>query len=497
MEIWRVGHSNFQHQARTGQDFAEWVQLAMGSVPKPRVAKLSHAANSPHARDIAFHLHPQTDLSRHEEIGPHIMESGDGIFVQDDSGKRYIEGMAGLWCTSLGFSEPRLVDAARRQLEALPFYHNFAHKTANVVIDLAEALVGIAPKPLSKVFFTNSGSEANDTQVKLVWYYNNVHGRPEKKKILSHLGAYHGITVAAGSLTGLPYAHRLFDLPLPQMIHVGCPHFYHQGADGETEEQCADRLVADIETVIIDEGPETVAAFIAEPVLGAGGVIPPPRTYFDKLQRLLKAHEILFIVDEVICGFGRTGNMFGSETYSLVPDMMTVAKALSSAYLPIGGVLISDEIYRAVVEGSSQVGTFGTGFTYSGHPVPAAVALETLKIYRERDTVGHVGHVSPRFLRRLNGFADHPLVGETRGVGLIGAVELVRDKSTHENFDPAHKIGPWIMNRALEHGLIVRSLVNDTIAFCPPLIITEPQIDDMFDRFARALDEAVEMVAGL
>ncbi len=303
--------------------------------------------------------------------------------------------------------------------------------------------------------------------------------------------------MAAGSLTGLPYAHRLFDLPLPNMIHVACPHYYHYGADGESEEQFADRLVADIETVIIDEGPETVAAFIAEPVLGAGGVIPPPRTYFDKLQRLLKTHEILFIADEVICGFGRTGNMFGSQTYNLVPDMMTVAKALSSAYLPIGGVLISDEIYRAVVEGSSQVGTFGTGFTYSGHPVPAAVALETLKIYRERDTVGHVGHVSNRFLRRLNGFADHPLVGETRGVGLIGAVELVRDKSTRENFDPAHKIGAWIMNRALEHGLIVRALVNDTIAFCPPLIITEAQIDDMFDRFATTLDEAVEMVAAL
>jgi 4-aminobutyrate--pyruvate transaminase len=458
---------------------------------------MSNVANSPHARDIAFHLHPQTDLSRHEEIGPHIMHEGKGIYVRDEAGKEYIEGMSGLWCTSLGFSEKRLVEAARRQLEALPFYHNFAHKTAPVVIDLAEALVEIAPDPLSKVFFTNSGSEANDTQVKLVWYYNNVRGRPEKKKILSHLGAYHGITVAAGSLTGLPYAHKLFDLPLPNMRHVGCPHFYHYGAEGETEEQFADRLVANIESVIMEEGPETVAAFIAEPVLGAGGVITPPKTYYAKLQQLLKAHDILFIVDEVICGFGRTGNMFGAETYDLVPDMMTVAKALSSAYLPIGGVLVSDDIYRAAVEGSAQVGTFGTGFTYSGHPVPAAVALETLKIYRERDTVGHVRHVSPRFLRRLHGFADHPLVGETRGVGLIGAIELVRDKSTRENFDPALKIGPWVMGKAAEHGLIVRALVNDTIAFCPPLIITEAQIDDMFDRFARTLDEAAEMVAAL
>jgi 4-aminobutyrate---pyruvate transaminase len=454
-------------------------------------------ANSPHARDIAFHLHPQTDLSRHEQIGPHIMASGDGIYVFDDEGNKYIEGLSGLWCAALGFSEKRLVDAAKRQLDTLPFYHGFAHKVSNPVIDLAERLVNIAPASLTKAFFTNSGSEANDTQVKLVWYYNNVLGRPEKKKIISRHGAYHGITVASGSLTGLPYAHKFFDLPIANILFVDPPHHYHYALEGESEVEFATRMVDDLEQLIVDEGPETVAAFIAEPVMGAGGVIPPPETYFEKVQAVLKKYDILFIVDEVICGFGRTGQMFGSDTYGLKPDLMTVAKALSAAYQPIGGVLVSDEIYQVLKKGSAEVGTFGTGFTYSGHPVPAAVALETLKIYEDTDIVGQVGSVSPVFQSRLHQLADHPLVGEARGVGLIGAVELVKDKASRTNFDPAQKIGPWVMAQAAEHGLIVRALVNDTLAFCPPLIITNEQVNDMFDRFSRTLDDATAMIDDL
>lgn len=449
--------------------------------------------NSPAARDIAYHLHPFTDLSAHEDRGPFIVKKGDGVYVSDDEGKRYIEGLAGLWCTSLGFSEERLVKAAIRQLEELPTYNTFAHKTATAVIDLSEKLIGIAPPSLSKVFFTNSGSEANDTQVKIVWYYNNVRGRPDKKKIIARKGAYHGITLAAASLTGLAYAHRYFDAPIANILHTACPHHYHYARDGESEEAFASRMADELEQLIVDEGPDTVAAFIAEPLLGAGGVIPPPKTYFDKIQAVLRKHDVLFIVDEVITGFGRTGNMFACETYDLEPDMMTVAKALSSAYQPIGGVLISEEIYRTLVEGSREVGMFATGFTYSGHPVPAAVALETLKIYEERNIIDQVRNVAPRFQQRLHAFADHPLVGETRGVGLIGAVEMVEDKASRKNFDASRKVGPWVMNRALEHGLIVRALVNDTIGFCPPLIISESQIDDMFDRFARCLDDAKQM----
>jgi 4-aminobutyrate--pyruvate transaminase len=454
-------------------------------------------ANSPHARDVAYHLHPATDTATHEQRGPHIFHRGEGIYVYDDEGKRYIEGLAGLWCASLGFSEKRLVEAARRQLETLPFYHNFAHKAVEPAIELAELLIERAPVPMSKVFFTNSGSEANDTQVKLVWYYNNLVGRPQKKKIIARRGAYHGITVAAGSLTGLPVFHRSFDLPIAGILHTDCPHHYHYAEPGESEEQFSARLAANLEKLIESEGPETIAAFIAEPILGAGGVIPPPRGYFERIQPILRRHDILLIADEVITGFYRTGPMFGTETYGLQPDLITLAKALSAAYQPIGAVMMSERIYQAVVEGSRRHGVLATGFTYSGHPVPAAVALETQRIYDADRTGEHVRAVIPRFQRRLKALADHPLVGEARGVGLIGAVELVRDKQARRNFDPALKLGAWVTARAAEHGLIARALLNDTVALCPPLIIRDEQIDAMFDCLERALEDARRHVAAL
>ncbi len=447
-----------------------------------------------HAKDLSFHLHPQTELWQHERQGPHIFTEGDGVYVTDVDGNQYIEGLAGLWCTSLGFSETRLAEAADKQLRRLPFYHNFAHRTTPVAAELAERLIQMAPGSVSKVFFTNSGSEANDTMVKLVWYYNNVLGRPQKKKIISRHGAYHGITVVAASLTGMSYAHTFFDAPIERVLHTDCPHFYHFGEENESEEEYASRLVDTLDTMIQREGPDTVAAYIAEPVMGAGGVIPPPRSYFEKIQNLLKQYDILFVADEVICGFGRTGNMFGSDTYQITPDILIVAKALSSGYIPIGGVLLSDDIYRVFVEGSKQVGTFGVGYTYSGHPVPCAVALEALKIYEERDLVARVRELSPHFLDRLHDFRDDPLVGETRGVGLIGGIELVKDKAGKTNFDPAEKVGAQVANFALEEGLIVRALRNDTIAFCPPLIISRQQIDDMFDRFTVAMQKAARAI---
>ncbi len=458
---------------------------------------MSHTPNSPHARDIAAHLHPYTNLAVHPEVGPHILTRGEGIYVYDDEGKKFIEGMSGLWCASLGFSEKRLVKAATKQLETLPFYHNFAHKAVEPAIELADYLVRHAPVPMSKVFFTNSGSEANDTQVKLVWYYNNILGRPEKKKIIARHGAYHGVTVAAASLTGLQYAQNGFDLPIKNILHTDCPHFYKYGAEGESEEQYATRLADNLEQLIQSEGPDTIAAFIAEPFLGAGGVIMPPKGYFEKIQPILETHDILFIVDEVISGFYRTGDMFGTQTYNLKPDLITLAKQLSAAYQPIGAVMVSEKIHDVLVEGSRKYGLFGTGFTYSGHPVPAAVALETQKIYDDRNIGAHVKAVSVTFQRRLHGLKDHPLVGETRGLGLIGAVELVADKSARQNFDPGHKVGAFVTGKAMEEGLILRPLANDSVAFCPPLIITEAQINDMFDAFARALDETAGYVAGL
>jgi len=453
---------------------------------------MAFVGNSAASRDIAYSIHPYTNLKAHQTEGPLVITRGEGVFVYDDSGKQYLEGLAGLWCASLGFSEPRLAEAAYAQLKKLPYYHVFASKAHDVGIDLAERLVKLAPVPMSKVFFANSGSEANDTVVKLVWYYNNALDRPAKKKIIARTKGYHGVTVASASLTGLPNNHRDFDLPIANILHTDCPHYYRFQEPGETEEQFASRLADSLEKLILAEGPDTVAAMIAEPVMGAGGVLVPPKTYFDKIQAVLRKYDVLFIADEVICGFGRTGNMFGTETFGLKPDMMVVAKALSSAYLPISGVMMTDKIYQALVAESEKIGTFGHGYTYSAHPVPAAVALETLKIYEERDIVGHVRQVMGRMQDGLKRFADHPLVGEVRGVGLIGAIELVADKKTRKPFDPKLGVGAYCAKRCQEHGLIVRALV-DSIGFCPPLIIGEAEIDLMLSRFQRALEETHAM----
>ncbi|MFQ5776226.1 MAG: aspartate aminotransferase family protein [Kiloniellaceae bacterium] len=454
---------------------------------------MSVRPNSPEARDIASHLHPYTDARKHEEIGPLIITEGKGVYVYDNQGREYIEGLAGLWCTALGFGEERLVQAAAEQMRKLPYYHGFAHKAPLPAIELAEKLLEIAPVEMSKAFFANSGSEANDTVVKLVWYYNNALGRPEKKKIISRIKGYHGVTVASASLTGLPYNHRDFDLPIKNILHAGCPHHYRFAEPGEGEQDFATRLAAELERMILDEGPDTVAAFIGEPVMGAGGVIVPPRTYWDKIQPVLKKYDVLLIADEVICGFGRTGNMFGCQTYGIKPDIIALAKALSSAYLPISAVLISDPIYRVVADNTAKIGTFGHGFTYTGHPVPAAVALEAVKIYEERDIVGHVRRVAPALQDGLRRFADHPMVGEVRGVGLIAAAELVADRETKAPFDPPGTVGGYLAGRAQAHGLIVRNL-QDTIAFSPPLVITEEQIEAMMERFGRALDETADWV---
>jgi len=453
--------------------------------------------NSPEARDVASVLHPYTNLKKHEETGPLVIARGEGVWVYDNAGNGYIEGLAGLWSTSLGFGEERLIEAAARQMRELPYYHAFASKSHLPMIDLAERLKELAPLPMSHVFFANSGSEATDTVVKLVWYYNNALGRPEKKKIISRMKAYHGVTVASASMTGLPYNHRDFDLPIKNIIHADCPHYYHYGEEGESEDEFASRMAANLEQLILKEGPDTVAAMIGEPIMGAGGVIVPPATYWEKVQDVLKKYDVLLIADEVICGFCRTGNMFGSETFGLRPNMITVAKALSSSYLPISAVMIDEQVYAAIRDNSGKIGTFGHGYTYSGHPVPAAVALETLKIYEERDILGHVRAVAPRLQEGLRKFADHPLVGEVRGTGLIGALELVKDKATHENFDASAAVGPYCMARAQAHGLLVRALPGDALAFCPPLVVTEDEIDMIMERFAKALDDTAGMATGL
>ena len=444
--------------------------------------------NSAAARDIAYLIHPYPNLRTHETDGPLVITTGKGVRVTDDAGNEYIEGMSGLWCASLGFSEKRLADAAYKQLTTLPYYHAFAHKSHDPAIDLAERLIRLAPLPMSKVFFQSSGSEANDTVVKLVWYYNNALDRPAKKKIISRIKGYHGVTVASASLTGLPNNHRDFDLPIANIIHTDCPHHYRFGKPGESEEDFATRMAESLEQLILKEGPETCAAFIAEPVMGAGGVIIPPKTYYEKIQKVLDKYDMLLIADEVICGFGRTGNMWGSQTMGMKPNIISMAKALTSAYMPLSAVMVDEKIYQALVRQSEKIGVFAHGYTYSGHPVAAAVAVETLKIYEERNIIDHVRQVGPRMQAGLRRFADHPLVGEVRGIGLVAAVEMVKDKATHESFDPKSGVGVFLYKRAQAYGLIVRNLL-DTIAFTPPLIITEDEIDEMLARFERALDD--------
>lgn len=437
---------------------------------------MAQLPNSLEARDVAFQLHSYADARKQEQTGSLVIDKGEGIYVEDVSGKRYIEGMAGLWSVAVGFGEKRLVEAAARQMEKLPYYHTFTFKTHGPSIELAEKLIEMAPVPMSKVYFTNSGSEANDTAIKLIWYRSNALGQPERKKIISRMRGYHGVTVASASLTGLPNNHKSFDLPLPQILHTTSPHYRTMKKDGESEAEFARRCAQDLEDLILAEGPETIAAFFAEPVMGAGGVVVPPDGYWQAVQPVLKKYGILFVADEVICGFGRTGNMFGTQTYSLQPDMMTLSKALSSSYQPISALLINDTVYEPIADESHRIGVLGHGYTGSGHPVAAAVALENLKIIEERDLVGHVREIAPTFQKRLAGLADNPLVVETRGIGLIGAAELQH---------PAHSDTPGSLGAAAnaafqENGLISRAML-DAMAFCPPLIITDGQVNDLFD----------------
>ena len=447
------------------------------------------------ARDAAVHLHSYTNLATVQDNEPLVIVRGDGVHVIDDKGRPYLEAMSGLWCCSLGFSHRDLARVGAEALNELPCYHTFNQRTHPAVIELAERLLAIAPVPMARVFFANSGSEANDSAAKMVWYYHNAIGKPKKKKIIARRRAYHGVTAVAASMGGLEANHRDFDLPLPGFLHVETPHHYRQGRPGESEEAFSTRLARELEETILAEGPETVAAFIAEPVMGAAGVIVPPAGYFEKIQPVLRKHDVLFIADEVICGFGRTGNSFGSVTYGIRPDILTSAKALSSGYMPISAVMVNDKVHQALAANSGRLGTFAHGYTYSGHPVAAAVAVETLKVYEREGLFDHVRALAPTFAAGLSELAARPSVGETRGVGLIGGVELVEDKASRKAWDPQRKAGPRFAQLAQQEGLIVRAM-GDSIGLCPPLIITEAQTRELFDRFNRALDR-FEAEAGI
>ena len=450
--------------------------------------KENFLGNSDYSRDVEYHLHSYTHPKTLSDDGPHILTKGNGIHVYDETGKKFIEGMSGLWCASLGFSEKEIINTITDQLNKLPFYHSFAGKTADPAIRLAEHLVKISPVPMSKVFFANSGSEANDTAIKMIWYYNLARGLPEKRKIISRRKGYHGVTLAAASLTGLPYAQNGFSLPLDFVHHTMAPDYFNESLKDEDEVSFSDRLSNELEKLIIKEGPETIAALFAEPVMGAGGVIIPPEKYFSKIQKVLKKYDILMVADEVICGFGRTGNMWGSETFNIKPDILTAAKALSSAYLPISAVILSEKVYQPIKDQANELGIFGHGYTYSAHPVCAAAALKTQQLMVERDIIGNVRNQSKLFHDRINKIkSNNWFLNNSRSVGLIGAVEFGYEGS--KKFDVKEKIAAKCAKIIQENGVILRALPGDIIGFCPPLIINQSQLNEMFDKIEEAIKD--------
>ncbi|MBA4782718.1 MAG: aminotransferase class III-fold pyridoxal phosphate-dependent enzyme [Rhizobiales bacterium] len=442
-------------------------------------------------RDMESIVHPYTPLHRLKEFGPLIIESGKGVYVYDTQGNAFIEGMSGLWCSGLGFSDEELVEAGREQLAKLPYYHNFTGKGTEPAIELAEKLKEIAPMPCGKVLFSTSGSEANDTQIKLMWYYNNAMGRPEKKKIISRIKGYHGVTLMAASLTGLPANHNDFDLPLARVLHTDCPHFWLFHEEGEDEAAFVARLAANLEDLIIREGPQTIAAMIAEPIMGAGGVIIPPQTYFPAIGKILTKYDILMINDEVINGFCRTGNWWGCETMGMMPTTISCAKQLTASYAPLSAVMMPDFLYDALVDQSRKLGTFGHGYTYGGHPLSAAIGVKTLEIYHKRNILGRVRDLAPLFAARMAKIGDHPLVGNTRCSGLIGGAELSANRKTRTPFDPKITLGMRCVMALQKHGAILRA-IGDTIAICPPMIITPDELNLLFDKLELALDETLD-----
>ncbi len=438
------------------------------------------------ALDREHMFHPMTALADHQARGPQVMVEGKGIRVRDASGREYLDAMAGLWCVNAGYGRSEIVEAIAAQAARLPFFHSFAGMANEPSILLADRLVRLLPGDMSHVFFANSGSEANETQIKLVWAYQNLLGKPRKKKILARRRAYHGVTLGAASASGLPHIHGVFDLPLPGFLHLTPPHHWSEAREGESQRAFAERLARELDETIRAEDPETVAAFFAEPVIGAGGVLVPPDGYFEAVQEVLRRHDVLLVADEVICGFGRLGEWFGSQRFAIEPDLVTVAKGLTSGYVPMSAAVVSRRVWDVLARESK--GVFGHGFTYSAHPVAAAAGLANLDVIEREDLVGNarsVGSYLQMALRET--FGAHPLVGEVRGVGLIAAVELAADRARRRPFDPALRVGQRAMEAAAAEGMLVRGLGN-AIALSPPLVIRESEIDEVVERLRRAIE---------
>ena len=443
------------------------------------------------ARADATALHGFTDLPTVARRGATVLTHGRGAYVFDVHGRRYLDANSGLWNMVAGFSHEGIAEAARAQYDRLPGYHAFFGRMSDRTVELSERLIALSPWGRGRVFYTNSGSEANDTLVKMLWFLSRAEGRPERRTILTRQGGYHGVTAASASMTGKPY-NALFGLPLPGFVHLTCPHHWREGREGESEAAFSARLAGELEETIAREGAETIAAFVAEPVLGAGGAIPPPEGYFEAVGAVLRAHGIPLVADEVICGFGRTGAVWGHETYGFVPDAIIASKALTAGYFPMGAVMLGPDLADRLQAASEAAEEFPHGFTASGHPVGCAVALRALQAIVDEGLIENVRALAPRFRAGLERLAEaHPNVGEARGVGLMGALEAVREPATKEPFGPAASIGERIADACADRGLICRPL-GGSIVLCPPFILDEGQLDEMFS----VLDDAMRAVFG-
>ncbi|ODM75134.1 aspartate aminotransferase family protein [Bradyrhizobium elkanii] len=429
-------------------------------------------------------LHPFTQLKDYAtgKLGePTIIEAGKGIRIKDAHGNELIDGFAGMYCVNIGYGRAEVAEAISRQAYRLAYYHCYAAHTTDELAILSDRLVKMAPGKMSKVFYGMSGSDANETQAKLVWYYNNLRGKPKKKKIISRERGYHGCSVLSGSMTGMTFYHDQMDLPLSQIVHTGAPHHYWGGKPEETEREFSARRAAELDLLIDRLGAENVGAFIAEPVLGTGGITPPPEGYWQAIQAVLKKHDVLLIADEVVTGFGRTGSMFGSQHYGIEPDLITAAKGLTSAYFPLSASIVGEKIYKVLEDGADKVGAFSHGYTYSGHPIGAATANAVLDIVEKEDLPGNAREVGGYFQARLKEkFAQLPIVGEVRGVGLMGAIEFVADRDKKRRFDPSLKVGARVSKAARDRGLIARPMPHgDILGFAPPLVTTKAEIDEI------------------
>ena len=446
--------------------------------------------------DRRYLFHPMTALATHEQCGPApVIVKGEGVWLEDADGRRYIDAMAGLWCVNVGYGRREIAEALKRQASTLSYCHTFSGVSSDQAILLAERLIEMAPVPMSKVFFGNSGSDANDTAVKLVWYYQNVREKAEKKKIIARERGYHGVTIVSGSLTGLHAPHAGFDLPLPFVKHTTAPRRLWEGA-GLTDAEFVGRLVDDLEQLIRAEGPETIGAMIVEPVMGAGGVIVPPEGYYPAIQEVLARHDILLIADEVITGFGRLGRPFGTELFGLEPDLIILAKGVTSGYAPLSGCMVSENVWRTIVAGEQRFGVFGHGFTYTAHPGPAAAALANLDLIESDQLVAQAASRGAYQQERLvDAFGDHPLVGDIRGVGLMSGVEFVERRQPAVAFDPSLKVAGRIVKEALQRGVIGRALPQtDTISFSPPFVISEEEIDTAVHAFRESADLVMQQL---